>query len=850
MEIRKGRSDSESSARKPQEIDDNDASRTSKSSGVGAGLGLGSVGSLALRFEQVTSTSNTPFAPGKPFKPVQLRSNSTSSIITTSSSTYHSTRYNDRIDTSQVLHDAVLSPPKTEENHIAIHHITPPSVSGPSLTPFPNTKPPTILHSKRPGTSPRTQSPLHPKSAIRTPSPSTFSKAQLTTTPDLASIPSTTFISETAKHNDHSSAQSSVASLAAKFGTTGTSRTSTTSGRALLLPSPIQNLPRNFQGGINDSEDRDKDGRSPSPAGLAISLGSLVESAFPTISSRSMPEFNLDGQINGAKQVRSPEMFDVSRSASGSAGSEPSLTYIERSRTMPGHLHPVVKDTFMPSKPARDMSPKFAPLPNNIIDRTSTQYDSARLLSRTPPPPPLPLTNALPAVHITQSIHADSRAVPLVQSLHRQEAKTATPPEDFTEQRESAYIPPLPPIRNVDRKRPLSRTPSPAVNLSSSVSSIAHPRINSIEVHDAAKDGSLEENDNDDKIFVEEEGFQVSDMPDAMFASRRPPKLSPERSIALSIPVHILAVCGRYAVTATLVLKIWDTLKGELVGTFPIAGEHKFTALEFICAKGEAEEVPLTIWVGTKAGHLFEIDIALGTLSQTNASAHTHAILGIFQIPGNLVITICKSGKVQTWTLSSNPSHGSALTSLPKTQWMSEKPTFVQAIGTQLWTSHGPDRHHAHMSSDSRRAVSRSPSIRIYDALPDNSFTLTPRQIYLPESAGWIGSVMACTTLPYISNNVYLAHDSGHVSIWSKDSFTCLKVLRLSKYAITSLQGVLDCLWTGNRQGLVHVYREGDQSWKVVKIWKAADEPIIGLRIDTHSITKVSVPTKEARHMH
>lgn len=99
---------------------------------------------------------------------------------------------------------------------------------------------------------------------------------------------------------------------------------------------------------------------------------------------------------------------------------------------------------------------------------------------------------------------------------------------------------------------------------------------------------------------------------------------------------------------------------------------------------------------------------------------------------------------------------------------------------------------------------------------------------------------MAAATLGNQADVVYLSHETGHISVWDRNNVTCTSVFRVSNYAITAMQGVLSHLWTGNREGLIHVYDTSQTPWKVVKAWKGLNEPIVGILVDLGSVAKVS----------
>lgn len=524
---------------------------------------------------------------------------------------------------------------------------------------------------------------------------------------------------------------------------------------------------------------------------------------------------------------------------------------------------PLVHNLSTPDLPRAPYSPA-PPLParkqsdSSLFFATTTPVAvQGSRLGTSPPPPPLPSRAKSPRPHsyTASSPSASTLAgtnkdpfdsIARAQSPHRRAGTVKPHPSKPTsasqsyEDQEAPYLPPPPPARthpavssvsrNTTTSPPTSHTPI-FVPSNTTGNGISTP---------AANGSHGEESDSDYEVVENEETMdgirRVHEMPDATFANRRPPKITPERTISPKHAINASAICGRYLVTASTHIRVWDTQTGESKGTILLpGGETKVTAVEFIYPEGQVNRGGQTVWAGTKDGSLFEIDLEQGGVVNTRTNAHSHFIMGIFRAPGNMVVTVCDSGKVNMWS-SDSVAASPSLAGLPRTQRMSDKHTFVQCVGTCLWSSQGPVRSHLASSS----AV-RSPSIRMYDVNPASSFSHTPRPVYLPESAGIVGAVLSGTIIPSQPNLVYLSHESGHVSIWEKDTLNCISVLRISTFAITALEGVLDHLWAGNREGTIHIYDVTKAPWRVVKAWKASEEPISELEVDLGTIATVSL---------
>jgi hypothetical protein len=203
--------------------------------------------------------------------------------------------------------------------------------------------------------------------------------------------------------------------------------------------------------------------------------------------------------------------------------------------------------------------------------------------------------------------------------------------------------------------------------------------------------------------------------------------------------------------------------------------------------------------------------------------------------------TLDETGKLQLWPTGD-------LTALPRTQRLAgtgnggDKTSaggYSAVLGTQLWTASRPS------------GTLRSPSVRVYDLSADGgAFNVTTRPATTSSDGGvGVGGVTAACVLPSRPNKAYLAHETGHISIWDRASGTCEQLVKVSTFQITVLVGVGRQLWAGYRTGMLFVYDtgEGDEDpagkspepWQVVKKWQAHADPVIGLIVDPTLIETV-----------
>ncbi|MBW0490987.1 hypothetical protein O181_030702 [Austropuccinia psidii MF-1] len=317
------------------------------------------------------------------------------------------------------------------------------------------------------------------------------------------------------------------------------------------------------------------------------------------------------------------------------------------------------------------------------------------------------------------------------------------------------------------------------------------------------------------------------------------------------------------------------------------------------------------IWFGTKDGQLLEFDCLERKILEFKSNLHSTAIVNLFRCKDGGMCSLDESSKVQIWStnqsipsfnnqnhhinndISPSKSNSVKLSNPSRSQRIAEKTNFSKMLSHRLWTASGPS------NSKSSNLSQRSPTIRVYDPDPNQPWTLTSRPLTIPETTTGdviIGTVTAGAVIPSRPEIVYLGHDTGHVSVWEinksfnhshpkflpstqKNQFSIAsapeqihrrlsitsppvpsngynsnegvikfrKLIKLSNYQITAMEGVTKYLWVGFRTGNVYVYeteiedsnlnQSNDRvpvaaSWKVVKVWRAHKEAVMKIVVD------------------
>ncbi|KAF9224616.1 DNase I-like protein [Gyrodon lividus] len=336
-------------------------------------------------------------------------------------------------------------------------------------------------------------------------------------------------------------------------------------------------------------------------------------------------------------------------------------------------------------------------------------------------------------------------------------------------------------------------------------------------------------------------------LPDSSRSSRHPPAIS---CFSYSeSKIHVPAYSGHVAVTGSCVvastphhIKHYDLSSGDMplwVIDTKEAGmrDAKVTCLEFRPASVE-EDRGQFVWVGTKDGHLFEVDIRTGGLTASKLGAHTHHIIHMFR-HGRTMITIDATGKLLVFDPETNASAGvgagptddvSLVYTAPRVHRIGEKPEFAKMLGGLLWTSVRTE-----MSGAGAASV---PVVRIHDVFAPGSIgrAVMPTQ--------HVGAVTSGTILPSDPDHVYLGHEGGYISVWSiatgDGAPACMEAIKVSTSDVLCLEGVNDRLWAGGRKGMISVYDVSVRPWVVTNCWDAhAGLPVLRIFVDPYAIEKL-----------
>ncbi|CDZ97268.1 Inositol polyphosphate 5-phosphatase and related proteins [Phaffia rhodozyma] len=607
------------------------------------------------------------------------------------------------------------------------------------------------------------------------------------------------------------------------------------------------------------------------PARHKPPVPSRTPSSASSISSSVPTTVSLEGQSKPPLPVRRRATTLVSASSTSSSAGD-----LEEVLTSTPNDYTNV--SIAPPLPTRSRTLSGSGIQSEIASSTEDSW--------VPPPPP-------PMRSVT--IKRDSPRT----SYSRPASRTASPftgptsasspyTQHSTSELASSYPPPPPPPPPTRRVGPsaevaYSNTPK---------SQLSDPSF----VYEG--DDSEDENEDDEATPTAPSGLPVTDSfsrkadeyPDPTMSNRRPPVLHPhpvqiKHSSGSGHPTAFACSSGMVAVGHSH-LKVYDVRGAAQQGISYVMllsmdqkemgleikhKDSKITALCFRPSAVEGEDARY-LWCGSKEGHLWEMDLWGSIATQIRIGAHHGPVLTIVKHKQS-ILTVDESGKSHLFKMKENGQFN--MFNASQTLRLADRQTYVGLLDDQIWTSSGPIggssgsstgstsslvstggssnlsllpgrhnsvSHHSHHFSDATSA--RRPTIRVYepfgsstDSATTASSSITGGRV-LPTANVASGAVLCGTIIPALSEYVYLGHEGGQISVWSRGTNpACLSVIKVSTTAIVALIGVGDRLWAGSRKGVITIYDVQSFPWRVTNLWGAHSEsPILGFDIDIGSI--------------
>ena len=420
--------------------------------------------------------------------------------------------------------------------------------------------------------------------------------------------------------------------------------------------------------------------------------------------------------------------------------------------------------------------------------------------------------------------------------------------------------PSQPRISNRLSQQPPPKQDSPAERKSLGSSKLPPPPTRTIALGDKlpparrhAGSGSTPPFSSDDESAEEGGGAAMDDvkgsaagdsLPDTSRSSRRPPLVAPFRDTQVDLSpskIPIQPYAGHFVVAGSVVavssshhIRIYDLSFADVpkytidTKDLGMPGGAKVTCMEMkSVVDGGGGGGGLAAWVGTKEGHVFEVNLRTGGVGPIRQVAHMNPVTHILR-HGRCMVTLDEGGKALVFAEGGVSLAGTQ----QRVVRITEKQDFVRMLGGKLWTAARADSQ----SGVGGGASSRLPIIRVYDVFVPGS---TGRSVVPTEH---VGAVTSAAVVPSQPGKVFVGHEEGYVSIWAaegtEDGYPkCLEVVKVSTSDVLCLEGVNDRLWVGSRNGMISAYEVAARPWVVTNAWNAHPGlPVLKLVVDTFGV--------------
>lgn len=487
-------------------------------------------------------------------------------------------------------------------------------------------------------------------------------------------------------------------------------------------------------------------------------------------------------------------------------------------------------------KPAPPPPPRPVSLVSSELPNSSPSLATVGSLISAPPPLPNRRSNPNLRAEEPPSVTVTSNSAPPAPPI-------ATRPSPSSAWNKLAASTKLPSFKNLqsapaDQDAASFKPPPPPTRVIAPGDKLPPPRRQS---GDDSSDSGLDEDTQTGQTPATSTSRKFQDdMPDSSQSHRRPPTLS--SYLPVPVPSHgaVVAMSGFWVCVAHATVEIYDIRKMPSP-QFSIeldrlhldwrAKEPRITAMEF--RPGDTrEEDGRFLWCGAKDGHLLELDIWSGNVTEFLAPAAGHGltVLHILRY-GSSMFTMDESGKVIVFDPPEN-HHSPTLLRFTRSHRVAEKQSFAKILGGHLWTSYGS-------GGTSTNHNARGTPFRTYDI---SSSTFATKHSFPSEP---VGPALCGAVIPDQPDLIYIGHEGGSLTIWKHDASTgqhvCVQTIKISASSIICMEGVGSRLWFGTRSGLITVCETRENSpWLVTNQWQAhGDSPVAHIAVDPYSISKV-----------
>ncbi|KAF2718955.1 DNase I-like protein [Polychaeton citri CBS 116435] len=391
----------------------------------------------------------------------------------------------------------------------------------------------------------------------------------------------------------------------------------------------------------------------------------------------------------------------------------------------------------------------------------------------------------------------------LTQGFDRYSSPTSTlhPPAQTVLQNGAPVIPA--PRRSMETRR---KPPSPPRTADSRAT--APPR---------AVESSLDDHEDVElPSFGTGNATSLSDFPDASQTNRRPPRYKARPyQIPTEYDTKLLATCGEVAITTGYVTKAWNLRTGESLLNMAHGEGVKCTSLVFKPSL-QIEDEGKRVWLGTSIGEIIEVDIPSKSVIKSKTGMHARREIIRMYRNASQLCTLDESGDLSVWL----PDHKG-----------------MPSLDSQYNKFRVPKGHTYSIMTQGELWIATGKELRVFrpHASTDSEFQVLRQPLSQPNTS----DITSGTTISSQPDLIYFGHSDGKVSIYNRRDYTCINVVNVSLYKISSLAGVGDNLWAGYGTGMAYVYDMSVTPWKVKKDWQAHEKQICAIVADHSAMWKM-----------
>lgn len=267
-----------------------------------------------------------------------------------------------------------------------------------------------------------------------------------------------------------------------------------------------------------------------------------------------------------------------------------------------------------------------------------------------------------------------------------------------------------------------------------------------------------------------------------------------------------------YEIISLLQIRTFYTPSGENTATVSTPNnDSKAHAVSFLT--GPLSEKSDSIgWAGMDKGEIIEFDVLTGNVL-ARACPHTATVIHILRGIREMY-TIDEHGGLRIWI--QDQGNRITLQQRPHALRVQSKPTCAIFANDLLWTSQGK-------------------FIEIYSLDPEAPSFLVKR---IDSGQGFsIPSVISVLDYNPKEKEVYVAHDSGKISIFSCIDFERKSIIQATSYKINCMCVVVGRIWVGLQTGKILIFEMINSEWVcVVEFLAFPSSGVVGLAIDDRAL--------------